>query len=307
MGMLHLWSASAYNISVFSKLVDAGLAALHFVNYHWRTFFNLLFLFFFWCMSSQTVSMQRAMLMVLGLLIAGRLLGRQFVSTRRLIVAVGLLLLLNPTLLESWSLRFSAAASWGVITLFPLLQNLLYPIEYKFFKTQPAVGVLRKMYNYLKLIGTFVLRLSLTNLALFMAVQLALLPLLGELGAQLGLIGVLSNTLVASFTPLLMLLGFFWFGWNLITWPIVQFEQIRSLIVGLSLVMTQPLDWFLALAHQLSSLNGTALIIPQFSPVGTILWFLLLFIIGQAYWLVRRRAQSRRLSFLQFANYTQLR
>lgn len=320
MGMLHICSASGFNVSIFSKAISFLLEIGSYCNYFLKTILLLLSALCFWYMSGQGPSMQRAVLMT-GLSLLVRRLGfKQLKPLRSLVFVSLIIILMDFSLVDSLSLRFSVLATAGIILLTPvftfLAEGWLQPGRFE--KTTSnrdgfLVYFLKTLYRYFA-----------RNLALFFSVQLALLPLISATWGEFSLLSIITNSLLSGVLPVLVTLGLIWFGWcagvvltsNLVkpvtlANPVVQakipnfpkipvFAKITAYLANLERVSqvfgfltTLPLNFFLQVSHYFTQLDVGAVIIPEFNTTQTVLWYLGWGVVGW-WWQTRQTRQKIR-------------
>jgi predicted membrane metal-binding protein len=278
MGMLHIWSASGFNVTLFSKAISFLLDIGSYCTYFLRTILLLLSALFFWYMSGQGPSMQRAVLMTGLSLLVRRLCFKQLKPLRSLFFVILIIILIDFSLVDSLSLRFSAAATAGIILLSPAFSSLgerWLSLSRSNKKKMNQDGLLLRLSKSL-------LSYFFRNLALFFSVQIALLPLISSTWGEIGLLSVITNSLLSGALPILVTLGLIWFSWCSagIIWAstlakiTVQFVNFNKFSQVFGLLATLPLNFFLKIGHYFTQLDVGSVAIPEFNTVQIGLWYL---------------------------------
>ncbi len=321
-GMLHIWSASGLNVSIFLTTIDSFLHKLTYINCRIKTILLLLSLFFFWCMSGRGPSMQRAVFMTAIALMVRRYGFKQMKTVYALFYAVALILILQPNLVNSLSLQLSVAATLGIIKILPVVNQVLFTglslIGFFSQKTGELNNSTRLVANnpsgqksinsgsrqsiwqqWLTRAGRLVNSYICRNFALFLSVQLALLPLISITWGEISFLAVLTNTILAGCLPFLVKLGLAWCGWcclvglvELLGWA--GGPQLMARLI--SLVFSLPFQAFLDFSHWLAEIEAGAVKIPAFQPWQMWLWYGLWLL---AAWWWRRRSTRRKLARYQ--------
>lgn len=298
MGMLHIWSASGFNVAIFVSTIKLILNTATHCSAYLKTILLLLGTCFFWMISGQGPSMQRAVIMSALSLLVRKLLFKQLHSLWSLVLTVVIILLLDFSLISSLSLQFSVAATAGIIVLNPLF----FSLEKRIFKSGQKVGRTRGVWSLFKILICSAVRYFYQNFSIFFSVQLALLPLISSTWGEIGWLSVLTNTFLAGLLPLLVTLGIIWFGCCALASVAVQFFNITEITRILGLVLTFPLNIFLELSHFLARFEAGTLKISEFSQTATWLWFLGWGILGRYVQLRNTRQKTKPLAIKIFAN-----
>jgi len=180
-GLRHIVAISGMHIVILSSfLLWLGLAlGLH--KYR-AIYLSLLLIWLFIFMIGSPVSALRAGIMGSLMLLCERW-GRKSSSLRALLYAGFVMILFNPLLLkESVGFQLSFLASFGIISLSPLIKRFLKKVLKK--------GSLAEL------------------LSLNFSAQIMTLPLLIYYFGQFSLVSAFSNLLVVPFLPYLMMIGF---------------------------------------------------------------------------------------------------
>lgn len=202
-GMLHAVAASGYNVG----LIVGAITLLS--SRFWR--FSevpilVLGLLLYYCLTDQSVSILRAVLMfMLGL--AAVVFGRTYHSLYLLATASVMILLWKPWFLFNLSFQLSIAATLGLITIGDDVLSFFKSrlISIVFFKTSMGHWFLE-------------------TISLSLVAQLATLPLIIWYFKESTLLSVLSNVLLMWLAPLLTIGGLVWFllGWLSLSLPAVD-------------------------------------------------------------------------------------
>lgn len=281
-GMSQLWSASGFSISLYIFCLERCLQLLFSCSRLIRTILILFGLLSFWYASSQAPSLQRAVITSSLALVVRELCYRQISSLRSLFFSVLLIILVQPFLLDSLSLQFSVAAVLGVISLRGLFLSWL-----SFTHTRRRLNLLERLFQAAG-----------ANLALFLSLQLGMLPLISLTWGELNLFGVITSVLLASFAPLLFYLGMIWCCWTLLVILFQSFFSLSRFVYTISTLLLLPLTSFTSFAQSFSQVEELSIRIPQFSTAFSIIWFAVLLLIR---WLVKYwqfKMLARSISFL---------
>ena len=194
---LHIVVVSGQNLTFLAGFT-MGLAGL----FHKRMaiMLSLLAIIFYVLLTGAQVPVLRAASMSLLAFLAS-VLGRQRDSVWILLISAALLLLINPNWLTDLSFQLSFLASIGVITVAPILFNLI--------KHWPS----------------FIAE----DLSITLGAQLMVIPIIAQSFHQFSVIGIITNVLVGWTIPLIMILGGVMLIFAVIFTPIAQ---LISLVVN---------------------------------------------------------------------------
>jgi len=298
MGMLHIWSASGFNVAIFISSIKLILNTVTYCSAYLKTFLLLLGTCFFWMISGQGPSMQRAVFMSVLSLLIRKLLFRQLPPLWSLVFTVAIILLLDFSLASSLSLQFSVAATAGIIILNPLF----FGLEKKLFLGRHIARETWGVWSSFKTLIRSVVRYFYQNFSIFFSVQLALLPLIGSTWGEIGWLSIFTNTFLAGLLPLLVTLGLIWFGCCALASVVVQIFDITLIARIIGLTLTFPLRIFLELSHFLARFETGTLKISEFSQISIWLWFLGW---GMLSWWIQQRRSRQKIDHLNikiFAN-----
>ena len=203
-GTSHIVAVSGMNIVMLSSiLVVLGVAlGLYRGQALW---FSLILIWLFIALIGFQVSAIRAGIMG-SILIICSLLGRQNASFRALVLAVAIMLAINPTLLRySLSFQLSVLATLGLIQLSPVIKNKLSKLK-----------IFGNNKEFTEVVSTAI------------SAQIFTLPLLIYTFNAVSLVGLPVNLLIVPLLPIVMVLGivFLLFGlFNtaiavILAWPV---------------------------------------------------------------------------------------
>lgn len=282
MGILHLWSASGFNVTFIVGLVDRLLQRVHFLVFSLKTVLLLLSVLAVWWVGVGSVSLTRALFAALLLLLSVRLFFRKPSGLFSLLAVVSLLVISQPDLLESWSLRFSVLAVFGIHCFQPLFRLLvLHLLTF----LQPA-RVLHPVSFYSRACTLFAQLLLhfYRNLTLFLSLQLALVPLISQTWGEIALNSLVVNTVLAGFTPTLAGFSLAWIAWCLLAncllaGGLMPATQLQPFFRVPALFCTLPLRFLLWAAASISRLNLPVFLVPEFTWQQTICWILSIYLI----------------------------
>ncbi len=301
-GMLHIWSASGFNVTLFLSSIVFLLNIVSYCSYKLKTILLLLSVLFFWYISGQGPAMQRAVLMTGLSLLIRRLFFKQLKPLYSLLLAISLIIALEPNLINSLSLKFSAAATAGIIVLQSFFSSLIRNgFNNKSFFSSRHVQTKRQSLFFKA--ATVMLRYFCKNFTLFFSVQIALLPLISSTWGELSLLAVLSNSLLSGVLPILVILGLVWFAWCIFTWLLMNIQLFNivpfSRVVGLLLAL--PLNLFLAASQFFAQLEAAVVKIPEFSDTQIYLWYLAWGLLGWQHYRRKVKAKIKPLAIKVFS------
>lgn len=173
---IHILVVSGQNLSILAGFVMSLVSIL---GRRKTIVLTLTLIFFYSLLTGFQVPVVRAALMV-ALAYLAQLLGKEGSGWWTLLLAGGIILLINPNYLLSISFQLSFLATAGVLIVAPVLVE------------------------YLKIIP----QIARQDLAVTLAAQLLTLPVIAYNFSQLSLIGVLANSLIVWAIPTVMIAGF---------------------------------------------------------------------------------------------------
>ncbi len=242
-GMTHIVAVSGYNVTIIAEylmLLGIWLGL-------WRKqafWFALSGIFLFVLLVGFPASAVRAGIMGSLLLWAiknGRLANAQ----NAIIFSAGIMLLINPLLLRyDIGFQLSFLATIGIVYLYPILEDYLV-------RNNKTFGI-----------GEIV--------ALTVSAQIFVLPVILLNFGRLSLISSLANLLVLPIIPLTMFLGFMLIVFQFIFTPLaIVFSWLAFL----------PLKYEVEIIKFLASFEFASVEIKNFSWVGVLIWYVILFLI----------------------------
>lgn len=294
-GMSQLWSVSGFSITLFLNIIDSIFSLRGYISFHKRTILSILSLFFFWCVSSKSPSFQRAIISMIISLVFKKILGVQISSLRLLIFVIFILVIFNHSLIDSISLRFSAGAVFGVIHLFPFLSSLVQ-FQSRSFSTSSSY-----IYKIIYFIKKF-FYLFYKNLALFLSLQLGMLPLISSAWGEVGLLSLLVNTLLVGLAPAIFYFGVFWCFWVINLSLIFTCLGLDCYSSNISRCFLFPFITLFEIADQLVQFEQFPITVPAFSLRVTIVWYMGIFLIGKLHTNRSKRTIFSRYSLSKLAN-----
>lgn len=219
-GVTHIIAISGYNISIIvtvmmGLLINLGL-------YRRQAFWlTLIGIFIFVIFTGASASVTRAGLMG-SLVLLAQYLGRMSASGRVMILALVVMLLINPhVLLRDTGLQLSFLATLGLVYLAPVLE----------------CGRLSGRLASVRLVGTL-----LNSLISTMAAIIATLPLILYQFGRLSVVAPLVNLLILWIIPWLMLFGFLAVLLSLFFYPL---GQMIAYLAGMGLnYVIIVVNWF---------------------------------------------------------------
>lgn len=258
-GLSHIIAISGMNIAILIAILMPLLLGLGL----WRSqafYFSIILISFYIILIGLQASAVRAGIMG-GFFLLGQKLGRKSVSSRAIVIAAVIMLVINPLLLfYDIGFQLSFLATLGLIYLAPFFQNLL-----RFIPQEKFIN-LREI------------------LSLTLAAQIFTLPILIYNFGRISLVAPLTNILILSIVSLLMifgvllaLLGVIWQPlawllsfpcWFLLTyflkivdlfskpsWAAINFENVHWFWLIISYMILGFLTWRLTKRQKLKFLN----------------------------------------------------
>jgi len=190
-GVRHITAVSGMHIVILSGILMSLLLALGF----WRGqafYFSIIIIFLFIAMTGFQASGVRAGIMG-GLFLLGQKVGRKSVSSRGIVMAAGIMLVINPLLLlNDVGFQLSFLAAIGIIYLSSIFRRWLKFIPKKLIRLKEIIAM------------TF-------------AAQIFTLPILVYNFGRISLVTPLTNVLILPFIYWIMIFGFI-FGLAGILW-----------------------------------------------------------------------------------------
>ncbi len=230
-GTLHVVVVSGFNITI---IINTLARALIFIPLKIRLFITLLFITAFVLLVGVNPPVVRAALMgAVGLL--ATVLGRQGDALRALLLAVLVMLVIQPTWVGELSFQLSFLATLGLILVFPILDRVV-----------PGQSFLR------------------TDFLTTISAQILVWPLLAYRFGTVSVLSPVVNALVLWTVPIVTYIG-------LVTATIGLTVKEMS---GLILVPTRLfLDYFIWIVERFSTLKWGYFEVLPFSPLALILYF----------------------------------
>jgi len=181
-GTIHIIVASGYNVMIVGEMV---LASLFYIMVRSRaSILAVLVMFVYALLTGFDPPVVRAVIMG-GILIAGQGLGRSGMSWWSLLVAIWLMVIIEPLVMLSIGFQLSVAASMGLLFIGPKAREFL---ENKW--NGVWLGILLKT----EFLPTF-------------SAQIMTAPLIWWYFGRISWVGLVSNIFVLPLVPVLMLLG----------------------------------------------------------------------------------------------------
>lgn len=181
-GVRHITAVSGMHVVILSGILMSLLLWLGF----WRGqafYISIIIIFLFIAMTGFQASGVRAGIMG-GLFLLGQKIGRKSVSSRAIVMAAGIMLVINPLLLlNDVGFQLSFLAAMGIIYLFPTFRRWLRFIPKKLIRLKEIIAM------------TF-------------AAQIFTLPILVYNFGRISLVAPLTNVLILPFVYWIMIFGF---------------------------------------------------------------------------------------------------
>ncbi len=277
-GMLHILSASGFNVRVVSRLAQSVLQRAACLSQKIKTILIGLSVFIFFHLSTISLSLWRACLMTLLSLLVRRCFYRQVDSLRLFIYVCILMIVFDGTVIDSVSWQMSIAATGSIIWLLPFFQETF------FTRGQHFQHLNYQGSNFTRLIfGLF--SYFVQNVSLYLAAQVGILPIILLTWGELNLWGLVVNTGLSGLMSSLVFLALVWFIacclYGLL--PVCLLNCLGFLFGGL---MTILLDF----TEFLSRLGQDYIWhLPQFKPIFVWTWYGSWFLLG---YLWRKKKQK---------------
>lgn len=178
-GLIHILVLSGFNLTIIAYFVFKLLSKFH---RNLRYLISLFFIFIFVIMVGAGATIVRAGIMI-SLFVFSKLFYRNSNSFNALILAGSIMIFLNPIiLLHDPSFQLSFLATLGLISFYPVFENVLKFIPEKFSLKEIVVSNI--------------------------SVQITIIPLLIYLMGEFSVISLLPNILILPLIPVFMLVSF---------------------------------------------------------------------------------------------------
>lgn len=294
-GMLHIVSVSGYNVNLLVSILDKVLSSIF---QKLRSILIIFFIVFYVFIVGFGASILRASLMMIFTLILRRIFYRQAKPLVSLYWSCAILLVINPSYIESISFQLSVAATWGIIVLLSNKESSFVshflPGESVFTKQPKSKSFLIGFYSTKialtkkKTVFEAATRSIFSNLhdsfRVTTAAQLAVLPITIFHFGEVSLISMFANTFLLWLTPIITLSGLFVIiATNLLylVYPIDIVSKVISLFVLIPVeVFIVGVDWFSRFEWAFLSVDITFSFIWMF-----VYWFGLWFVFSYKRWL----------------------
>jgi competence protein ComEC len=272
MGMLHLLSASGYNVGLVLQSVRLLLKRLSYLSQKTKAILTALSVLFFFYLSNGGYSLQRAVLMALFSIVIRRLRYHQISSIRSLAYACFLIIVWQPASLDSLSLQLSIAATWGIVWLQPVLTRWF--AKNNNTRKHGSSSKISIFKSYCR-----------QGLVLYLAAQIGVLPILVNTFGEISLLGLITNTFLTGLVPLLTLIAVVWFGYISI---FLLMDRLNLVVLGfiqpaLSVVVSSSLDSFLHLSDWLGQASGWLWAVNNRPFSLVVVWYLSWLLVGFYY------------------------
>ncbi len=206
-GMLHVVSASGFNVSLVVSLVKKVLKiwplSLLEKSRFCQTMIVCFFIFFYAMLSDGSWSIWRSSVMTALRLMVKKIFFKQLKPIIALVFSCLILFLVDPLVLESVGFQLSVAATLGVVMVYP---SLCF-VGQLFFPPNTKAAQMFKQFTLKQKIISFFKQVILESFGVSLAVQLTTLPLIWLYFGQLSLLSLVTNTLLVWLTPILTSLG----------------------------------------------------------------------------------------------------
>jgi ComEC/Rec2-related protein len=256
MGMLHILSASGFNISLVVGMVAQFLTRIKYLTFNLKTILLLLSGSVFFLCTDQGLSMQRAYFMFVITTVSFRVWHRPQTSVYVLLVAGLILIARDQDNLSSLSLQLSVAATGSIIWLQPWLNHCLTrPRPRKNIKE----GILTRVWRHLT-----------QEASLTLAAEIGVMPLIWLNWEELNIFTLVANTFLGSLVSFLTILSFAWhiicFCAIFTNWLIVP--EVASFFIN------SFLSFFLKITELAGGVKGLTWSVPQIQPLSIVAWYL---------------------------------
>lgn len=258
---LHVIAASGYNISVVAGFLVTVL--LRFTSRKNALVLSMFGIVGYTLIAGAGPAVLRAAIMG-GLTYLGMIWGKQYWATWGLLIAAGIMLVVDPNMIFSVSFWLSVTATGGILGLNVTFDRCLTKLSIDVLQGRATrqrifLGIESDM-----LFGIEILR---TNLATTLAATVATFPIIVLVFNRLSLVSLLVNTLVLGIVPLIMGLGGVLL---LLAWLVPPIAQVFAWLVWL------PLEVFIRLVSWFGDLPFASVVVS----VPESYWQKLLFVLG---------------------------
>jgi ComEC/Rec2-related protein len=284
-GMLHILSASGFNVRVVRRLTQSLLQRAACLSQKIKTILIGLSVLVFFYLSNFGLSLFRACLAAWLALLIGSILYRQISSLRLFIYVCILMIGFDKTVVDSISWQMSIAATGSIIWLLPVFQKSFFAHrEYLRRLNYHSSNFTRVIFG---LFSYFV-----QNVNLYLAAQVGILPIILLTWGELNLWGLVINTGLSGLMSSLVFLALVWFVvcclYGLL--PACLLNCLGFLFGGLITIL---LDF----TEFLSDLGQNYIWhLPQLKPIFVWTWYGSWFLVGY-FW--RKQRQNRLINKLK--------
>lgn len=196
-GIVHVVVLSGYHVTVITVALGAALAFLG-LSLGMSTLLSGIGVVFFALLVGLTPTIVRASIMAIIALVA-RIFSRQYAATRGLIIAVILMVLVNPhILLFDPSFQLSVLATAGLVTFGDVVYGWLHSVPKRFGIREMATATITAQIAVSPLLIYYTGMFSVVSLLANLLV-LPVIPILMAAGAVTAVIGLFSHTFVLPF------------------------------------------------------------------------------------------------------------
>ncbi len=271
MGMLHVVSASGFNVSLVIKLFSSVLGEG--IGHRLKVFLLTGLIIFYFLLSSRGVSLLRATLMsLLGLCLRLVLLRQTDPRTSLFLVSL-ILLVCNPNFLTSISFQLSVLATGSILWVYPSLTPDLNLNSTQITQVDLAdfINFTERSNSLIKVAGTYLKETFYISLA----VNLMVLPLIIYHFQEFSLLSLPCNLLLLWLVPLITMTGLVWLGLSLVfsSLGLDYLIQITSFLVWL------PAKLLLLAAEFLGDWDRAVIKMPKISFSIVFFWWLGLWLV----------------------------
>lgn len=240
---IHVVVVSGQNLSILAGFL---MSLVYFLGRRQTIILTLLAIVFYSLLTGLQVPVIRAAVMV-SLTYVSQLLGRERQGLWVLVLTASGMLLYNPHWLLSISFQLSFLATFGVVVVSPIFVKALERLP----------------------------RLLREDLAVTLAAQLLVLPVIAYNFYQLSLVGVFSNVLVLWTIPIVMVLGFISLGVGLVS---SFLGQVVGLVPGVLLT------YFIYIVEFFAKVPGASIKIGE---TGVLIWVGYYLMVGAGVWILK--------------------
>ncbi len=265
MGMLHIVSASGFNVSLVVRLFDSVLGEG--IGHRFKAYLLTVLVIAYFLLSSRGVSLIRASLMALLSLWLRLLFLRQSNPRNNLYMVSLFLLVLNLDFVTSVSFQLSVLATVAILWVYPAISsNSGRGSGYSSQVDLADFFNLSSQFKNLFSAGCVYLE---ETFYISLAVNLVVLPLTIYHFQELSLLSLPCNLLLLWLVPLVTMTGLIWLGLNLIfsSFGWWSFSQISSFLLWL------PTQLLLSAAQFLGDWDWSVIKMPKISFSLVLLWW----------------------------------